>query len=60
MTIKLIIRRIYRGVPFEVEADLQSISSVETVTRVFCEAERFIDRMLEKQAEQDKNKDEVQ
>lgn len=58
--IKLVIRRVYRGVPFEVEADLLSISSVEEVVRVFCEAERFIDRMLQKQAEESEKSEEAQ
>ena len=48
MTIKLRVSRVYRGVPYRIEADLHEVESVDLMGRLMRKAETFIDRMLEK------------
>ena len=48
MSIKLCIRRVYRGVPYSIEANLHEVESVDLIGRLMRTAESFIDRMLEK------------
>lgn len=48
LTIKLRVSRVYRGVPYSIEADLYEVESVDLIGRLMRKAESFIDKMLEK------------
>jgi len=47
MSIKLCVRRVYRGVPYSIEADLYEVGSVDLVGQLMRKAESFIEKMLE-------------
>jgi hypothetical protein len=44
--VKLKIKRVYKNVPYEIEADINEIESAEQVS-LMRQAEQFIDKMLE-------------
>jgi len=44
--IKLTIKRVYKNVPYEIEADINSIESAEQIVSLMQQAEQFIDKML--------------
>ena len=47
LTIRLRVSRVYRGVPYSIEADLHEVKSVDLIGRLMRKAESFIDKMLE-------------
>ena len=48
--VRLVVRRTYRGIPYSVDACLQSLTSVEPVMAVVGQIEAFIDRVIQKQS----------
>ncbi len=53
-TVRLVVKRTYRGVPYSVNAYLQSLTSVEPVMAVVGQIEEFIDREVQKQSMEEK------
>ena len=52
--VKLVVKRTYRGVPYSVNACLQSLTSIEPVMAVVGQIEAFIDRAIQKQSMEEK------
>ena len=44
---KVRIKRVYRDVPYEIEADLHEIKSVDQVGQLMRQAEQFIDKIIQ-------------